>query len=126
MSEYALLPQRWRVLIFCFGLAGVLLIALWPHPPTIPYLGTDGAQHAAAFVLLTLTARTCWPSAHWLRILAGLAGFGLAIEIMQGVIPTGRKPELADWLTDCAAIGLVLVQGELVRKARAWLQRGPR
>lgn len=123
MTGHAVLPPRWRILFFGGGLASVLLFALWPRPPAIPYLASDSSQHAAAFMLLTLAARACWPKTGWWQLFAGLAGFGLAIEVLQDLAPTGRKAELHDWQIDCAAIGVTLALDAVGCKVRRWLRR---
>lgn len=100
---------NWRFAALYASVMVVLGVALWPHPPVLPVLTSDAAQHGLAFGVLTLAARLCWPAARWQALFAALSGLGLAIEVLQGVVPTGRNPELGDWLVDCAAIGAMLL-----------------
>lgn len=123
MSGRDLPARRLGRLVFASSLIGVLLFALWPHPPSLPYLASDRAQHAAAFAFLTLAARHAWPRTHWGWLFAVLASFGLVIEVMQGLVPTGRKPELDDWLMDCAAIGAVLAVNAIWHRLCNWRRR---
>ena len=72
---------------------------------------SDKIMHAAAYCLLVLF----WPPA-WLRsagVMLGLAaGLGLALEIAQGILPTGRYMDpwdaLANALGACLGLGLML------------------
>lgn len=123
MSRSASSSRRWRILAFSGCLVGILLFALWPSPPEIPYLASDGGQHAAAFAILTLAARACWPVTSGWRLFFALASFGLAIEVLQGLLPTGRAAELRDWQIDCVAIGVMLALDGVSRKVRGWLRR---
>lgn len=118
---------NWRLAVLCLSAAGVLGMALWPHPPAIALLASDAAQHSLAFGVLTLAARLVWPAARWPGLFVALSGFGLVIEVPQGLVPTGRNAELDDWLVDCAAIGAMLLAVALVTRLRrcCGVGRGP-
>lgn len=115
MAVFAFSIRRFLRVGFVMGLALVLIFALLPHPPVLPYLDSDSLQHGAAFAGLTIAARMAWPDLHWASIYVSLAGFGLTLEILQSMAPTGRTAELADWAADCAAIAVVLLLSEIWR-----------
>ncbi|WP_421856446.1 VanZ family protein [Oceanicaulis sp.] len=85
---------------------GVALLPSQIEDPTV--FGLDKLNHLAAFVVLTLLARASWPSLMRWQTALGLAGFGAAIELAQGLSRLGRTASLADFLADLIGIGLGL------------------
>ena len=118
MTGPAPISSNRRLAGLCLIATGVMGMALWPHPPVVALLASDAAQHGVAFAVLTVAARLCWPAARWPGLFVALAGFGLTIEILQGLVPTGRNPELTDWSVDCAATGAMLLAMGLVQRVR--------
>ena len=63
---------------------------------------------AAAFAVLTALAAAGWPGAPRLRLLLGLSGFGVLIELVQMIPALHRSADWRDWLADTGAILAVL------------------
>ncbi|MBE7419324.1 MAG: VanZ family protein [Ideonella sp.] len=85
------------------------VLALWPHAePGPPWFShADKAKHALGFALLAAVGlRAGYRSLALLAI--GLALFGGAIEIAQGLFTTTRSAEWLDWAADVAGIALGL------------------
>jgi VanZ family protein len=109
---------RLFMLLFWLLLAVITALAVFPKPPAAASLGWDKLNHLAAFVGLGLLARAAWPRAGWTPWLGGLMGYGLLLELAQGLTPT-RSAEAADLLADGAglAVAALLIKGW--RRARA-------
>jgi len=119
------LSQRlWRVL-FWFGVALATVLALGPGlgPALPPVEGQDKVQHAAAFVALAFAAALAYPApagaqrGRDARIAAALLGYGVAIELAQGLIPS-RTASAADVVADGAGVLLGLLLARLWRRWR--------
>lgn len=105
----AALPSRWpkavRWLLVALSLAATFWLALSPADD-VPSVGfSDKIQHGLAFAALTCAYGLMFPHRR-LCVLAGVAAVGVAIEVLQGVMPFGRDAEFADLAAD--AVGIVL------------------
>ena len=94
--------------------AAVLYLALVPQPAPVPLLPWDKAQHALAFTVLGLLGAGGWP-ARFPWVLAGLFGFGCAIELLQHLGGT-RTAELRDVVADSAGLAIAAVLVALRRR----------
>lgn len=95
-----------------FGAALVmtLVMALLPHPPKLAIDGLgDKFEHSLAFVALTGLAWMSFPRARLSRIGERLSFLGALIEVLQAIPSLHRDCDIFDWLTDTAAIVVVLV-----------------
>ena len=105
------------------GLALVVtLIFAWtPHPPTL--IPNDKAQHALAFVLLTMLAVFAYPHARLWFLALWLATFGAVIELVQGLPFIHRDCDIFDWLADGEAVlgatAIILALRWLVERTHA-------
>lgn len=103
-----------------FGAALVitLAMALLPHPPKLPIdsLG-DKFEHSLAFVALTMLAWKSFPGASLWRIGERLSFLGALIEVLQAIPALHRDCDIFDWMTDTAAIIVVLVIVGACRRA---------
>lgn len=95
-------------LAFCCLLTLISWLALSPKPPAVGDLGWDKLNHIAAFLALGLAARAAWPNTLWTRWAAGLLGYGVLLELAQGLTPN-RHAEAIDVLAD--ALGLLVAFG---------------
>ena len=93
--------------VFCCCVAAVLYLALAPHTPAHPLTAWDKANHVLAFATMALWGAAGWP-AHLARVLAGLLGYGVLIEVLQAFTPT-RSGDLRDVVAD--VVGLALAGG---------------
>lgn len=94
--------HRIAAVLFSITLVTVLWLALTPAPPTTVDLGWDKANHATAFLVLTLLCDIAWP-ARWWRNAIGLVAVGGLIEIVQLYVPN-RSAEWADLGADTVGI----------------------
>lgn len=98
--------RLWRALWIAGMLLGVYL-SLRPVPaaaPTVPHL--DKLIHAGGYAVLAAFAACLFSGPARLRALAGVWLLGAAIELAQGLLPTGRLMEAADLLAN--SVGIML------------------
>jgi len=117
---------RIPVLAFWIALAFAFIMALMPHPPTMPGEPSDKIQHIAAFAVLASLGRIAFRRISVLALAAYLAEFGALIEIVQAIPALHRSSDIMDWIADVAAlliaIGIVgALQSLWSRRARASL-----
>jgi hypothetical protein len=113
----------WAAALFAF------VMAVLPHPPQLPGAPTDKVQHVLAFAVLTALAAAGWPGAPRLRLLLGLSGFGVLIELAQMIPALHRSADWRDWLADTGAILAVLALAAAIgplRNRRRRRDAGPR
>lgn len=103
-----------------------LYMALQPHPPALPIdaLG-DKFEHSLAFVTLSLLAAFAFPAMSLVRVGERLSFFGALIELCQSIPALHRDCDIADWLTDTAAIVLVLLIIGSIRPLATWRPAAP-
>ncbi len=122
-------PCRWwRSLPLILWAGAIAWLSLTPSPPDMPgdLLGWDKAQHAAAYsVLAVLAARLfelyCAPrSRAWLHAALAAFGYGLALELAQGILAQERMADSLDLVAN--ATGAFLAYAS----ARLWFKETPR
>jgi hypothetical protein len=92
-----------------------------PTPP-----GFDKVEHFATYLVLALWFTGLVPRARWWRVVAGLLGLGLAMELGQYLMQAGRLADPADMLANTVGIaaGMLLASlgtGGWALKVDAWL-----
>jgi VanZ family protein len=109
---------------------GLVAIVVWgslqtsisgPSPP-----GFDKLEHFATYLVLAMWFTGLVPRARWWRVMAGLLGLGLAMELGQYLMQAGRLGDPADMLANTAGIaaGMLLAwlgTGGWALKVDAWL-----
>ncbi|MFM6989544.1 MAG: VanZ family protein [Arenimonas sp.] len=101
---------RHRRLWLALWIAGMLLgvyLSLRPVPavaPALPHL--DKLIHVGGYAVLAAFATCLFSGSARLRALAGVWLLGAAIELAQGLLPTGRLMEAADLLAN--SVGIML------------------
>jgi VanZ family protein len=92
-------------------IATVIVLCLLPAPMIAPVasLLPDKAEHAIAFLAMTLWFCGLYRRGSWLKIAAGFLVLGGAIEVAQGVFTTTRTMDFNDWLAECAGIAVALL-----------------
>jgi hypothetical protein len=102
---------------FCIAVCVTLYMALEPKPPHlfIDSLG-DKFEHSLAFVTLTILACVAFPKARLPRIGERLSFLGALIEVLQATPSLHRDCDIFDWLTDTAAIIVVLAAVTIHRR----------
>jgi VanZ family protein len=122
IAGVVLARRQWKLLLGVLTLL-VCYLALVPSPPQEVSMGWDKANHAAAFLALTVAGclgfRGSRGNLVW--VLLGVFGLGCAIEVVQLFVP-GRTCEWQDLLADTAGIAL----GLFVSLAALRLANAPR
>ena len=104
------MADRLAVLCFRLGFWLPLALATWlaltPSPPEVVFRVGDVVLHTGAFVYLTFALRLAHPGLHWLPAALGMLGFGLLLELLQGL----GGIRVCEW-RDLAADALGIVVG---------------
>jgi len=114
-----MLPSRFprRVRLALYALAALILLVLCSIPSEdLPDPGTgDRFEHTAAWFVLTLTGFVLAPRRQ-LAIPTFALAYGVAIEVLQAVMPFGRHGDLRDLLADVVGIALACVAWFALRR----------
>lgn len=105
-------PERralWRGLLALLFVA-ITWLALTPAPPPTAGLSWDKVNHLMAFGALAFVGVwALWPQPRqWLKLIAALLAYGIAIEIAQSQLPS-READGLDVLADGLGIGAGLL-----------------
>lgn len=107
-----MLPYRFPrpVRLGLYGLAAAILLVLCLAPSnTLPDPGTgDRFEHAAAWFVLTITGYLLAPKRR-LLIPAFALAYGAAIEVLQGIVRSGRHGDPRDFVADCVGVALAVM-----------------
>lgn len=93
----------WAACLFSF------VMAVIPHPPTLPGEPSDKVQHIVAFLVLAALGHFAYPRLKKRKLLLGLMVFGALIEVAQAIPMIHRDSDPLDWLADTGAALAVLV-----------------
>ena len=114
-----MLPYRFPrpVRLGLFALAAAILLVLCVLPSKdLPDPGTgDRFEHSAAWFVLTITGYLLAPNRR-LAIPAFALAYGVLIEVMQGLTPTGRHSDPMDFVADSVGVALAVVVFVIVRR----------
>jgi VanZ family protein len=109
---------------------GLMAIVVWGSLQTTvgspAPQGFDKVEHFTTYFFLAAWFTGLVPRARWWRVVAGLLGLGLAMELGQYLMQAGRLGDPADMLANAAGIaaGLLLARlgtGLWALKVEAWL-----
>jgi VanZ family protein len=78
---------------------------------------SDKLAHGLAFLALAGLADFAYPRQPLLYKLLPLAGYGLALELAQGLLPY-REASFLDWLADAAGLAAYASLAPLLRRRR--------
>jgi VanZ family protein len=97
----------------------VLWLALTPRPPDTLDIGWDKLNHVLAFGALAFAGRFALAPARRAALWDGaaLAGLGVAIELLQQLVPA-RSAQWQDLLADALGIAAGLLAAALASAAR--------
>lgn len=110
--------QLWLRRAFFVAAAFALVMALLPQPPAVPLNPGDKVQHMMAFATLGAVAAAGWRDRRLVVLLAWLAGFGAAIEVLQAIPALHRDSDWRDWVADVAAAVVALSAVRLILPRR--------
>ncbi len=101
----ALRRRRFWLALWIAGMLLGVYLSLRPVPaaePALPHL--DKLIHAGGYATLAMFAACLFDGPARTRALAGVWLLGAAIELAQGLLPTGRLMEVADLVANSAGI----------------------
>ena len=107
------------LLVFIAAAIFTLYAALAPGDDTGGLIPWDKAKHFIVFYGLTFLAAVALPRSRWWKIAVVLLGFGVGIEILQGLPIVGRDADAFDVVADTLGIGFFF--GPIV--VAQWLNR---
>lgn len=117
LSKAFMPTKAFYVRLFTLVCITTLLAALLPIARDFPGQFGDKIQHATAFIVLTVLAALAFPAVRPAPLILSMAGLGAAIELLQLLPVVHRDAEMADWVTDCAAILVAAPMAALARRA---------
>lgn len=97
--------NRSGLLVFVAAVALTLYAALAPGDDGAGLIPWDKAKHFIVFYGLTFLASIALPKSRSWKIGLVLLGFGIAIEILQGLPIVGRDADVFDIVADALGIG---------------------
>ncbi len=115
---------RWSARAFATLQTVVVLVALWsppPPPPEIPIPWLDKAVHAGLFWIWAVA----WAVAGVRPRLVAIIGvlLGVVTELVQGLLPWPRNPDIFDVVADAAGVVIALLLATLIartKRAMGW------
>ena len=112
-------PRPVRLGLYALAVAILLALCVWPTED-LPDPGTgDRFEHTAAWFVLTATGYLLAPN-RALAIPAFALAYGVFIEVVQGLAPTGRHSDPLDFAADALGVALAVAARLSVRRmARA-------
>jgi hypothetical protein len=115
------LPRPVRLGLYALATAILLVLCILPTKD-LPDPGTgDRFEHSAAWFVLTATGYVLAPN-RVLAIPAFALAYGVVIEILQGLAPTGRFSDPRDFVADCVGVAIAValyLGGRQLLRARA-------
>lgn len=97
--------HRLRLAVFVAATVFTLWAALSPGDDKAGLIPWDKAKHFIVFYGLTFLAAIALPRSRWWKIAVVLLGFGIGIEILQGLPIIGRDADIFDVVADGCGIG---------------------
>jgi hypothetical protein len=114
-----MLPYRFPrpLRLALYALAALILAVLCVLPSEdLPETGTgDRIEHTIAWFVLTATGYLLAPNRR-LAIPAFALAYGVLLEIVQGLAPTGRHSDPQDFVADALGVGIAIAGYLLVRR----------
>ncbi len=87
----------------------ILVKSLTPALPGLSISHADKYIHVLAYLVLGLVTLPALPRIRPILVWLGVAGFGVGVEVMQGVVNTGRSADIYDGIAN--ALGALLAIG---------------
>ena len=109
----ALRVTFWSAVVFAF------VMALLPQPPALLTEPDDKVLHVLAFICLGGLGSFAYPATSAIALALALSAFGAAIEAVQLVPVLHRDAEIADWIADTLAAGMIILAIHFWRRTRA-------
>jgi len=110
--------NRLGLAVFLAAVAFTLYAALAPGDDAGGLIPWDKARHFIVFYGLTFLAMAALPKSRFWKIGLVLLGFGIAIEILQGLPVIGRDCDPFDVVADACGIGFFFGPVVVARRLR--------
>jgi VanZ family protein len=126
-----MLPLRYRAFWIAASLALVVIViwgSLQTAFATASVQGFDKVEHFSTYMFLAVWFTGLFVRPHWWRIVAGLLGLGLAMEIGQYLMQAGRMGDPLDMAANTAGVAAgvslaLLLTGGWAQKVESWLRK---
>jgi VanZ family protein len=126
-----MLPLRYRAFWIAASLAMVVIViwgSLQTEFATAPVHGFDKVEHFSTYMFLAVWFTGLFVRPRWWRIVAGLLGLGLAMEIGQYLMHAGRMGDPLDMAANTAGVAAgvslaLLLTGGWAQKIESWLRK---
>ena len=111
-------PRPVRLALFALAAAILLVLCLVPQQELPDAPAGDRVHHLVAWFVLTMTGYVLAPNRR-IAIPAFALAYGVLIEVVQRLAPTGRRGEWQDFAADALGVGLAVAVFPLVRRVSA-------
>ena len=111
-------PRPVRLGLFALAAAILLILCVVPQQDLPDAPAGDRVHHLVAWFVLTLTGYVLAPNRR-LAIPAFALAYGVLIEIVQRLTPTGRHGEWQDFVADALGVAIAAAVFPLVRRVSA-------
>jgi VanZ family protein len=122
-----------RLRNFWIGVSvALVLIVAWGSLQTVfggpTVQGFDKVQHFSTYMVLAVWFTGLYPRRQWWKIIVGLLGLGLAMEIGQYLMQAGRMGDPYDMVANTAGVAAgvllaLLLTGGWAQKIESWLKQ---
>jgi len=119
-----MIPRPLRLALFAFACLAVAWASLVPTTALPGVSLWDKAEHAGAYLVLTVLGAAAFP-ARLTRLTVGLFIGGVGIELLQSLMGLGRQGDPADALANTLGIALGLGVTLAIRALSAPRSRAP-
>jgi len=109
------LPLALRFGLYVLASAILLYMCLAPSEALPKSHLWDKAEHAIAWAVLAGVGLVLFPRQAASVVVFAL-GFGIAVEVLQGVLPFGRDLDWKDWIADCVGVAAAVLVWAAVRR----------
>lgn len=117
-----MMPYRFsrplRLALFALAAAILLVLCVVPQQQLPEAPAGDRVHHLVAWFVLTLTGYVLAPNRR-IAIPAFALAYGVLVEVVQRLTPTGRHGEWQDFVADALGVGLAALAFPLVRRLSA-------
>ena len=99
------LPRPARIGLYVLAALILLVLCVLPTEDLPATATSDRTEHTVAWFVLTVTGYALAPDRRW-QIPAFAIFYGVFVEVLQGLAPTGRHSDFADFLADALGVAL--------------------
>ena len=101
-------PRPARLGLYALAAAILLAMCVWPTAQLPATPAGDRIEHTIAWFVLTATGYVLAPNRTF-AIPAFALAYGVFIEVVQGLVPTGRHSDGLDFVFDAMGVAIAVV-----------------